>query len=271
MSAADEWRRDLEAWALPQELLDSADESPYGLPPELFRRRMEAAAEEETEPVTTSVLGRLLPAGGTLLDVGAGAGRASLPLAAAGHPLTAVEKSPGMIAALRDEAAGLPVTVVEGSWPEVAATAGEHDVAMCAHVVYDVQDIAPFLAALHRAARRAVVVELTPAHPWSPLTPYYRALHGIDRPAGPTADDLAAVAAEVTGATPRIERWARQGTMRFASQDELLALFRRRLLVGEDRLEELAAVLAPDLVTEDGWWYVGPRLRELVTVWWESG
>lgn len=273
MSAAAAWRRDLEAWALPQELLDAVDESPYGLPPELFRRRSEAARSDDEEPATTTLVRSLLRPSGRLLDVGAGAGRASLPLASEGHHLTAVERAPGMLAALHEEAAASEgeVTIIDGSWPEAAGSAGRHDVAMCAHVVYDVQDIGPFVQALHDAARRGVVVELTPAHPWAWLTPYYRALHGLDRPAGPTADDLARVVAEVTGVAPHVKRWDRRGGLRFASRDELLALFQRRLLLPDARRAELATLLEPDIVHVDGGLVLGPERRDVVTVWWEIG
>jgi len=40
--------------------------------------------------------------------------------------------------------------LIEESWPAVAPRAGRHDVALAAHVVYDVADLAPFLQALHR-------------------------------------------------------------------------------------------------------------------------
>ncbi len=270
MTAAAEWRKQLEAWAIPQELLDAVPDSPYSWPPELWKRRTAAQEGSDREPETTGIVRGLFGDGGTLLDVGAGTGRASLPLAAEGRPLTAVEKNPGMAAGLREEAdrLGVEVRVVEGAWPEVAAEAGRHDVAMCAHVVYDVQDIAPFIAALHAAARRAVVVELTPEHPWAGLAPYYRALHDLDRPDGPTVDDLVAVVEEVVGVTPQLERWSRPGGLRFAGRAELVDFFRRRLVLPAARAGELEALLEPDIAEEDGWLVLGGGERELVTMWW---
>ena len=83
MSAAGRWREQLEAWAIPQELLGAVPDSPYEWPSELWERGR-AAAEAGPESVTAAIVRDLLPDGGTVLDVGAGTGRVSLPLAREG-------------------------------------------------------------------------------------------------------------------------------------------------------------------------------------------
>lgn len=268
MSAAARWRDYLEAWALPPALLAAVPESPYAWPADLYRRRRPADAGTPPGPTARRVLG-LLPTGGSLLDVGAGTGRACLPLAALGHPVTAVERNQDMAVALREEsaAAGLRVRVVEASWPESAATAGLHDVALCSHVVYDVPHLAPFLRALQDAARVGVVLEAGDRHPWANLIPYYRALHGLDRPDGPTAGVLVEVVAEVVGVEPEMERWIGPARMPFADTQELVGFYCRRLLVPAARAAEVADLLAPDVVERDGWFSLGGE-QVSVTLWW---
>ena len=268
MSAAARWREYLEAWALPPSLLAAVPDSPYAWPAGLYRRAQEAEAAGPPTPTTRRVLG-LLPPGGSLLDVGAGIGRASLPLAPLGHPVAAVERNPAMAAGLRSGAAGAGVTVrvVEDSWPEAAAAAGRHDVALCAHVVYDVPDLVPFLRALHAAALVGVVLEAGDRHPWANLIPYYRALHGLERPDGPTADLLAEVVAEAVGVEPDAERWIVPARMRFADLAELVEFYRRRLLAPAARAAEVADLLAPDVVEQDGWFSLGGE-QVAVTLWW---
>lgn len=268
MNAAARWRALLEAWAFPPDLLAAVPDSPYEWPVGLWRRRHEAEAGAPLTP-TGRVVAALLPPGGSLLDVGAGTGRASLALAALDHPLTAVERNPEMAAVLRRqaEASGAAVRVVEGAWPAVAPRVGRHDVALAAHVVYDVAELAPFLRALHEAAEVGVVLEAGERHPWSGLSKYYRALHGLGRPDGPDADLLAEVVEEVLGVAPQVERWSTVTRLLFADLQELVDLYRRRLLVPVERAGEVADLLAPDVVEEDGWLALGHD-QGVATVWW---
>ena len=217
---------------------------------------------------TTARVEALADAGGSVLDVGAGTGRASLPLARLGHPITAVERSGGMLAGLRDLAAGLPVEVVEGSWPQVAHLVGRHAVTMCAHVAYDVREIGPFLSALSERADSGVVIELTETHPWTHLGPYYQALHGLARPRGPSADDLAAVVEEVFGITPVLERWTRPPDLWFESRHEIIELYGRRLVLPRQRWPELDRLLESEIIEKDGKFLFGSDARQFVTLWW---
>jgi SAM-dependent methyltransferase len=266
VTASQRWREQLEAWAIPEYLLSAVDESPYRWPVELFRRRNVTAREEEPPP-TIEVVSRLAGKGGSVLDIGAGTGRASLPLAALGHPVTAVEKSSDMATALRQEAALVPGSyrVLEVEWP---AEVDHADVVMAAHVVYDVADIDTFLQAMQDHARRAVVLELTESHPWTPLGPYYRALHGIDRPSGPTTDDLVSVIDELIGRRPEVMRWERPGGTWFESWDEIIELYGRRLVLPADRRSEVRPLLEPDVEEDGGRFTVGASVRRLATVWW---
>jgi 2-polyprenyl-3-methyl-5-hydroxy-6-metoxy-1,4-benzoquinol methylase len=265
----DRWRSELEAWALPAGLLAAVPDSPHGWPTHLWRRMQERS---DTQTPTTVVLVDLLAPGGTLLDVGAGTGRASLPAASRGHALTAVEPDPGLAEGFRHAVAlaGVEARLIEASWPGAAGEAGPHDVALAANVVYDVAEVAPFLEALDRAAGRAVVVEATARHPLSSLTPYFRALHGLDRPRGPTADLLVEVIAEVLGRAPEAEQWERTTSIRFADLQELLDHYRRRLVLPEERTGELADLLAPDIQEDDGWLTLAGDRRQ-VTLWWRTG
>ena len=270
MTAARRWSDQLDEWAIPEHLLAAVDESPYGWSQTLWKRRSERSRVEDDETVTTTIARRLLTSGDGLIDVGAGRGRASLPLAAEGHPLVAVEKNPDMVAGLREDAArlGANVSIVEGAWPEAAAELDSAPVVMSAHVVYDVPDIGPFLTAMHRLATSGVVLEVTPSHPWSGMAPYYRALHHIDRPSGPTADDLVAVIEEVVGVVPEVEWWARSGQMWFSDWDEITEFYGRRLVLPPGRRHEVRPLVEPDVTEVDGRLFVGDPVRRLATIWW---
>ncbi len=266
--AAGHWRRELNAWVIPQHLLDAAPQSPYGWPASLWRRRAAAALASDRQPPTLDVIARLAGPGGSVLDIGAGTGRASLPLAQAGHPVTALEPSKTMLEGLADASLGLPVTVIEGRWPESKESVETHRVVMCAHVVFDVGEIGPFLTAMNERAAAGVVIEMTDRHPWVHLGPYYRSLHGLERPRGPSWEDLVKVVHEVVGVDPTVEQWQRPTDLWFESVDEILQFYGKRLLIGPDRWTELRALLEPDLVSGPGGHQVGTDSRDLVTIWW---
>lgn len=118
------------------------------------------------------------------------------------------------------------------------------DVVVCHHVAYNVADIVGFVWALTEHARLAVVVEVPTVHPMSAWSPAWRHFWGVERPAGPTCDDLLAVLREI-GLDPESTTSARVPSPADASgPDELVAMARRRLCLSPERDAELAEWLA---------------------------
>jgi SAM-dependent methyltransferase len=264
----DRWRDQLAGWAIPEEILAAAPESPWGFPVGLFRSRAQRAGSRPTTPSNLEAA-RFLPQGGRVLDVGAGGGAASLPLAGMAGRLVAVDESPGMIASFlaAAEAAGVPADGVAGRWPDVADRVEPADVVVCHHVVYNVPDLAPFVAALTGHARRRVVVELTDRHPLVGLGPLWRRFHDLERPAGPSADDAVAALAAL-GLEVARQDWENRDRFGFDDFEELVAFTRRRLCLPADRDPEVAdALLEAGTRQVDGIWMSG-QPRRLVTLSW---
>jgi SAM-dependent methyltransferase len=91
----------------------------------------------------------------TLIDVGAGAGRHAVPLAARLEWVTAVEPSEGM----RAQLPALPnLTVVACSWED--AEVAPADLVICSHVLYGVGDVVEFVEKMELAARERVFIML---------------------------------------------------------------------------------------------------------------
>ena len=101
-------------------------------------------------PETTRIVTELMPKQGTLLDIGVGRGRASLPIAESGYRLIGVDESLEMLTGFSEDARerSMHVETVEGRWPDVATHVPIADVALAANVVYNVADIVPFIGAM---------------------------------------------------------------------------------------------------------------------------
>jgi SAM-dependent methyltransferase len=263
------WREALAAWAIPEHIAAAAPESPWVLPKELFARRADAQVERPSGAALERAA-ESLPMAGTVLDVGAGAGAASLPLAAAGE-LIAVDENQDLLAELRHRAVrrGLETTAVVGRWPDVASRVPSADVVVCSHVLYNVPDIGPFVTALHEHARRRVVLEITARHPLSGLNPLWRRFHGIDRPERPTWED-ASSAIRALGIEPRVEVYPRPvGAASLMSFDALVRMTRIRLCLAPAREAEVAAALVEggaDRTSPATWASSDP---DLVALWWD--
>jgi SAM-dependent methyltransferase len=269
-SPVDRWREQLRAWAIPERILASAPESPYGFPTELFRHRGEDAALARRSP-TTQRAREALPLRGTLLDVGVGGGATSLPLADVAGTIVGVDASAELLDAFRDAAAaaGVPVRAVHGTWPEVAPRVDAADVVVCGHVLYNVQDLAPFARALDDHAVRRAVIEITERHPWAWMGDLWHRFHRLDRPTGPSADDAIAALGQL-GIQPRRDEHEAVHHAGFPRMDDAVALVRRRLCLTPDRDGEIREALGERLSEDRGLWSAGPPVQRLVTLWWDS-
>ncbi len=242
MSAAERWAAELAGWRIDPEILAAAPESPYTLPPALFRAEHGRSGPESP---LLDLAREALPAGGTVLDVGAGGGAASLPTAPPAGRLVVVDTQVSMLDELSRAAAerGVSVTAHRGQWPDVADEVETCDVVVCSHVFYNVPDLQPFVAALGTHARIRVVAELHDTHPWVDMGPLWAHFHGQPRPTGPTA----ALAVEVLGEAgiePRSVVWDRPAPDLTGELGPVAVAFaRQRLCLPVDREPEVARLL----------------------------
>lgn len=130
----------------------------------------------------------------TLIDVGGGAGRLSLPLALRCRETINIEPSPGMKAVFESLAAEAGITrasVVQAHWLEAEGIEG--DVVVCADVTYFVRDIVPFITKLQAAARHRVILTVWSVPPPNRRAPLYRLLYGEAQEWAPGYRELLAV------------------------------------------------------------------------------
>ena len=195
------------------------------------------------------------------MDVGVGAGAASLPLASRAGMIIGIDEKPEMLTAFADEAdeRGVPHTEIAGRWPDVSSSVLRGDVVVCHHVFYNVPDLADFVSALSSHAAHRVIAEITESHPMSMHNDLWLKFHDLRRPSRPTAADAVEVIREA-GFEPHVELWVRPRVARFGSKAELVSFVRKRVCLDEAKEPELDSILAPDAdVTPRG----------VATIWWD--
>ncbi len=258
MSAEQRWAEALASWALPDRLMAQAVDDPWAIPVELFARYAESGEHERT-PSRDRAL-EALPPGGSVLDVGCGAGAASLALAHVAGSAIGVDENAGMLTAFEALAKerDLTLTTVTRRWPDASPETPVADVVVCHHVLYNVPDLGAFARALSEHARSRVVVEITAEHPRTWTNVYFTLLHDLERPSRPTADDAVAVLRE-NRVDPVMERWT--APMRITDHRDILVSWLRRSLClapgREPEVEEALAKAPP------------PEERTLATIWWD--
>lgn len=262
------WKRQLESWAIPQHILDRAEVAPWSHDPATF------AVDDTIDPASPihEWAREMLPVnGGSVLDVGCGGGRSSIPLVPRASSIVAIDESPAMLArfAQAAEEVGVRHTEVNGRFPDVVrmSEAAGHpmqpcDVVVCHHVLFNVADLEPFVVSLTAMARLGVVVVVPRRHPLSPWNPAWKHFWDLDRPDGPTSDDAVAVI-RALGFDPEIVVVPRPPLARQADDPRSLAASaRRRLCLPAERENEIARWLTDN----------PPEfMREVVVVRWPGG
>ena len=214
----------------------------------------------------------VLPAGGTVLDVGVGAGAASLPLAPRCSLIIGVDASTEMLVEFQHQAERANVTVrtIKGNWPDVSEQTPIADVVVCNHVAYNVGDLAPFALALSSHARRGVVMEITNRHPTAWMADLWWEFHALPRPVHPDAEDAYSVLRSLGLPVRRHSAVAPRTCRRFRAA--------RRCRGGHPPPvcasmlpsdHAIAVALGQRLVLEDGLWSTRGPIEPMVTLWWD--
>jgi hypothetical protein len=148
----------------------------------------------------------------------------------------ALDTSPGMLDALLELQTVHGVTdveVIETRWPPSDGVRMDRfaaDVALIAHVGYDIEMIGPFVRAMESVARRLCVAVLMERQPSSIADVCWPPVHGEARVALPALPEFVELL-QARGREPAVEMLQRE-PRRFASRDEIEGFLRRQLWVG---------------------------------------
>jgi SAM-dependent methyltransferase len=180
----------------------------------------------------------------TLIDAGAGTGRHAIPLSDRLEWVTAVEPSEGMRAQIphKDN-----LTIVASTWED--AEVAPADLVICCHVLYGVEDPAPFIAKLDRSARERVFIMLRESDLPHPAAAIRKRLAGDAGPRLPRFTDLFMLLMQL-GIAPDVTFLRYTSTNRYATFDEALA--DSRGLVGDVWDESVGRSMLEEMLTPEG-------------------
>jgi CTP:molybdopterin cytidylyltransferase MocA/SAM-dependent methyltransferase len=234
------------------------------------------ADPDRTDDPQLEVLLRIARPTDTWLDIGAGAGRFALPLARRVRAVIAIDPSAGMLDGLR---AGMAehhlenIRIVHGRWPLDAAAGPlpRVDVALIAHLGYDIEAIGPFLDAMEAATVRECVAVLMERQPASSADAFWPPVHGEARVPLPALRELVDLLA-ARGRRPTVVETSRP-PRGFTTPDELERFVRRQLWVapGSAKDEVFRSLLAEIAVERDGRWWLEDRPLPVGVVRWSPG
>ena len=254
-TAAEKWMTDLASWAIPQEILDQAVEKPWIHPPALF----------EIPAVIKNSLSHqrareAMPIGGTVLDIGCGGGVATYAITPPAAHAIGVDEQEAMLDLYKSNAAKYDITAetVLGQWPAVAEQTPVADVVTVHHVVFNVGEIVPFLAALNTHARKRVVIEAPVVHPMTNMSDGWKHFWNLIRPTVPHAGDLISILDEM-GIKANIEYFESE-ILLDKNVEGANGFIRRRLCLPEERQGEIDSFLEAN---------PRPDRRQLAVIWWD--
>jgi ubiquinone/menaquinone biosynthesis C-methylase UbiE len=214
----------------------------------------------------------LVQPGETWLDVGAGGGRFALPLALKVRRVIAVEPSDAMRGVLREgmtEHGIANIDVIEGRWEHVEAPVA--DVALIAHVGYDIDNIVPFLEKLERHARRLCVAVMLDRQPATNFGALFEAIFSEKQATLPALREFVPLQLArgrlCDVQVIEVPAWS------FEDREDALKNLRWRFWINEgtDRASHLDELLDRHLAEVNGRWTVPGSRSYAGVVTWEGG
>ena len=213
------------------------------------------ADPHRTDEPALDLLRSLVRPGETWLDIGAGGGRYALPLALQAKSVIAVEPSEGMRHVLQagmSEQGISNIEILPARWPMQRAPTA--DVALIAHLGYDIEEIGPFFDAAEASALRLCVAVLVTPSPPHPAERFWPPIHGEARVSLPSLTEFLTLLL-ARGRLFELRLFAREPLLHADRAGPLRWLYQQLFVTPDTEKGQRLAALARDSITSrDGRW-----------------
>lgn len=254
--SGENWRKQLAAWAIPESILNQAEESPWIHPPALFE-----IPEIITETPSHQIAREVLSENSSVLDIGCGGGIAAFALVPPASFVIGVDHQPEMLEMFTKNANDRKIKsdVVLGFWPEVAWKTPNADLVTAHHVLYNVPQVEDFIQNMNHHALKRVVIEIPTKHPLSNMSELWLHFWNLERPITPSYMNLVDVITEL-GFEPKFKVWTGQ-IRKEIDIDQAAEFMRIRLCLPKNKYAEVKAFMRSQ---------TNQAKRELATIWWDK-
>ncbi len=231
--------------------------------------RFKADPHRTDEPLLDALRSLVRP-DETWIDIGAGGGRYTLPIALLARRVYAVEPSAGMRIALAEAAQehGIEnLEVHDERWPGESHVPVA-DVAFISQVGYDIAEFGAFLAMMDAHASRICVSVMFTEAPITEWAPFWRAVHGAERHLLPAAGEMMTLLLARDNA-PEVH-FLDLPPRSYADVESLHAAARRPLWVLPDSEQDsrLEAAVTELAVRVEGGYALSDKTRRLGVISW---
>ena len=223
--------------------------------------------QERPDPLLDFVI-ESIDSNTTVLEIGSGNGRWTIPLAKKAGAVTAVEPDREMLVLLRENLnnSGVNIRIIESPWEE--AETETHDIVVCAHSMYTTPDLASFVRRMEQHAGKTcymairmppvngVIGELTKiihgqSHDSANAVVAFNALHSIGICANVIVED---------GVYP----WSNE-----SFEDAFIRAKKHLNMMSTDRYDSLIRDTLQKRLTVSGNRYIWPDGMRSALLWWK--